>query len=381
MSTRFSLGIDLGTSNSAVAADDFENEHTGIVEITQILRPNQIGEKVNPPVRTLHSRIPTSFRPMLSGCRGPIALSTAIVGHFARDHGALIPDRLVTSAKSWLSNFHIDPSKAVLPWKSDIKEPKLSAFDCSRFYLEHLKEGFLYAERLQGRTWDLSEGEIVLTVPASFDEVARNLTAEAAEAAGLGKVVLLEEPQAAFYAWTAQAGGAWRNQVSAGDIVLVCDVGGGTADFSLIAVSEKNGNLEVERISVGEHILLGGDNMDLALAYTLQAQLEAAGKSIDSWQFLALIHAASQAKVSLFNDESLAASADLRSLHGDRACMAKTISTSLDRGTLEQVVLDGFFPITKVTRSSNGNPQRRSCRNSACLMRRIRSSASISPGS
>ncbi len=347
MSTRFSLGIDLGTSNSAVAADDFQDERTAIVEITQILRPNQIGEKATLP-SALYIPHPDEFPADTLRLPWSNHTETAILGHFARDHGALIPDRLVTSAKSWLSNFHIDPKRAVLPWKSDIKEQKLSAFDCSRLYLEHLKEGFLYAERIQGRAWDLSECQVVLTVPASFDEVARNLTAEAAEAAGLGKVVLLEEPQAAFYAWTAQAGNAWRSQVSPGDIVLVCDVGGGTADFSLIAISEKNGNLEVERISVGEHILLGGDNMDLALAYTLQAQLEAAGKSIDSWQFLALIHAASQAKVNLFNNESLE-QAPISVPSRGSSLLAKTVSTTLDRTTFEQIVLDGFFPITKVT--------------------------------
>jgi molecular chaperone DnaK (HSP70) len=347
MSTRFSLGIDLGTSNSAVAADDFQDDRTGIVEISQILRPNQIGEKVTLP-SALYIPHPDEFPADALRLPWSNNTETAIVGHFARDHGALIPDRLVTSAKSWLSNFHIDPKRAVLPWKSDIKEPKLSAFDCSRLYLEHLKEGFLYAERIHGRAWDLAQGQIVLTVPASFDEVARNLTAEAAEAAGLGKVVLLEEPQAAFYAWTTQAGSAWRTQVSAGDIVLVCDVGGGTADFSLIAITEKDGNLEVERISVGEHILLGGDNMDLALAYTLQAQLEAGGKSIDSWQFLALIHAASQAKVNLFSDESLK-QAPISVPSRGSSLLAKTVSTTLDRTTLEQVVLDGFFPITTVT--------------------------------
>ena len=347
MSTRFSLGIDLGTSNSAVAANDFQDDRTGIVEISQILRPNQIGEKSTLP-SALYIPHPDEFPADALRLPWSNHTETAIVGHFARDHGALIPDRLVTSAKSWLSNFHIDPKRAVLPWKSDIKEPKLSAFDCSRLYLQHLKEGFLYAERIHGRAWDLTEGQIVLTVPASFDEVARNLTADAAEAAGLGKVVLLEEPQAAFYAWTAQAGSAWRSQVSAGDIVLVCDVGGGTADFSLIAISEKDGNLEVERISVGEHILLGGDNMDLALAYTLQAQLEAAGKSIDSWQFLALIHAASQAKVNLFTDESLK-QAPISVPSRGSSLLAKTVSTTLDRTTLEQVVLDGFFPISKVT--------------------------------
>jgi molecular chaperone DnaK (HSP70) len=347
MSARFSLGIDLGTSNSAIAANDFQNERTAIVEVTQLLRPNQVGEKATLP-SALYIPHPDEFPTDTLRLPWSNRSETAIIGHFARDHGALIPDRLVTSAKSWLSNFHTDPRRAVLPWKSDIKEPKLSAFDCSRLYLEHLKEGFLYAERIQGRDWDLSAGQVVLTVPASFDEGARNLTAEAAEAAGLEKVILLEEPQAAFYAWTAQAGSAWRSQVGPGDIILVCDVGGGTADFSLIAVSGKDGNLEVERISVGEHILLGGDNMDLALAYTLQAQLEAAGKSIDAWQFLALIHAASRAKVSLFSDE-LIADAPIAVPSRGSSLLAKTVSTALDRNTLNQIVLDGFFPITKVT--------------------------------
>jgi molecular chaperone DnaK (HSP70) len=347
MNARFSLGIDLGTSNSAVAADNFESDEASIVEITQILRPNQIGERSTLP-SALYLPHPDEFPadalqlPWVNDSR------TAIIGHFAREHGALMPDRLVTSAKSWLSNFHVDPRRQVLPWKSDIKEPKLSAFDCSKLYLEHLKEGFLYGERLQGRNWDLSEGQIVLTVPASFDEVARNLTTEAAEAAGLGKVTLLEEPQAAFYAWTARAGGSWRNQINSGDIILVCDVGGGTADFSLIAITGKDGNLELERISVGEHILLGGDNMDLALAYTLQAQLQSEGKSLDAWQFLALTHAASRAKVDLFNDETVA-QAPISVPSRGSSLFAKTISTTLQRGTLEQVVLDGFFPITKVT--------------------------------
>jgi molecular chaperone DnaK (HSP70) len=347
MNARFSLGIDLGTSNSAVAADNFESDEVTVVEITQILRPNQIGESSTLP-SALYLPHPDEFPADAIQLPWANNSGAAIIGHFAREHGALMPDRLVTSAKSWLSNFHVDPRRPVLPWRSEIKEPKLSAFDCSRLYLEHLKEGFLYAEQLQGRTWDLSEGQIVLTVPASFDEVARNLTAEAAEAAGLGKVTLLEEPQAAFYAWTARAAGSWRSQVNSGDIILVCDVGGGTADFSLIAISGKEGNLELERISVGEHILLGGDNMDLALAYTLQAQLESAGKTLDAWQFLALTHAVSRAKVDLFNDESVA-QAPISVPSRGSSLFAKTVSATLDRQTLEQVVLDGFFPIIKVT--------------------------------
>jgi molecular chaperone DnaK (HSP70) len=257
---------------------------------------------------------------------------------------------LVTSAKSWLSNPHVDPRQSILPWASTLAEPKLSPVEVSERYLEHLKEGLLYAENASGRSWDLAQAQVVLTVPASFNEVARNLTLEAASAAGLGNVVLLEEPQAAFYAWIAQAGSDWRKQVGAGDIVLVCDVGGGTADFSLIAVTEQDGKLALERISVGEHLLLGGDNMDLALAYTLRGELEEKGKSLDDWQFLALIHAARGAKVALFSDPSRTDAPVVIPSRGSNL-FAKNISTRLSRGTLDAVVLDGFFALTPVSES------------------------------
>lgn len=347
MSTQFSLGIDLGTSNSVVAVTDLQTDQAEIVEVTQILGSNQVGEKP-----TLASALYIPHRDEFEENAFPLpwengAGDATIIGHFARDHGALIPDRLVTSAKSWLSNPHIDPRQPALPWKSDIKEGKLSPFECSRRYLEHLKNGFLYAERTQGRDWDLAEGQIVVTVPASFDEVARGLTADAAEAAGLGKVILLEEPQAAFYAWIAQAGKKWRSLVSPGDLVLVCDVGGGTADFSLITVTDNDGALELERISVGEHILLGGDNMDLALAYMLQAQLAAEGKSLDAWQFLALVHAASKAKIALFEDDSITEAPIAVPSRGS-SLLARTVSTKLDRAALEQVILGGFFAKTGI---------------------------------
>ena len=348
MSTRFSLGIDLGTTNSAIALTDLETDQTEVLEVTQILGPNQIGEK-----STLPSALYIPHRDEFPENSFPLPWENGIgdamvTGHFAREHGVLIPDRLITSAKSWLSNPHIDPRHRCLPWRSDIQDQKLSPFECSRRYLAHLKNGFLYAGRVQGRNWDLSEAQIVLTVPASFDEVARSLTAEAAEAAGLGKVTLLEEPLAAFYAWIAQAGREWRSLVGPGDIVLVCDVGGGTADFSLIAVTDNDGNLELERISVGEHILLGGDNMDLALAYTLQAKLEAEGRSIDSWQFLALVHAASKAKIALFDDDSLP-EAQIAVPSRGSSLLLRTVSTKLDRASVEQVILDGFFAKTTIS--------------------------------
>jgi hypothetical protein len=347
MAPRISLGIDLGTSNSAIALSEVEGDSTEILEITQILGPNQIGEKPTLP-SALYIPHPEEFSAGAFPLPWRADEGGAIIGQFARDHGALVADRLIVSAKSWLSNPQIDPRQRILPWKSEIKEEKRSAFDASRAYLEHIKQSFLTSPRARGKAIGLDEVEVVLTVPASFDEVARNLTAEAAEAAGLGKVTLLEEPLAAFYAWTAQAGNDWRGQVRRGDIVLVCDVGGGTADFSLIAISEKDGDLDLNRISVGEHILLGGDNMDLALAYTLRSKLEAEGKSIGETQFLALIHAARTAKEAMFEDEALTEFPIAVPSRGS-SLFAKTISTKLDRKTLESVVLDGFFAQTEVT--------------------------------
>ena len=346
MDARFSVGIDLGTSNSAIAIADLETGETRIVDITQILAPNQLGGRP-----TLASALYVPHGEEFPKGSFPLPWNevgeAAVVGEFARDHGALVPDRLVTSAKSWLSNPHIDSKQPILPWRSDIAEDKLSPLECSRRYLQHLRDALLHAEHAEGRDWDLSEGQIILTVPASFDEVARSLTAEAAKAAGLGSVTLLEEPQAAFYAWTAHARKAWRDQIAPGDLVLVCDVGGGTADFSLIAVTDIDGRVELERVSVGEHILLGGDNMDLALAFALQAKLEAEGKSLDPWQFLALVHAASKAKITLFEDSALAEAPIAVPSRGS-SLFAKTVSTTLDRDTVEQVVLDGFFARTSI---------------------------------
>jgi hypothetical protein len=346
MNARFSLGIDLGTSNSAIAVADLESGETRIIKIAQVLGPNLLGD-----MPTLPSAIYIPHYEEFPERSFPLPWNggeeRAIIGQFARDKGALVPDRIVTSAKSWLSNPHLDPKQRSLPWRSEIAEEKLSPLECSCRYLQHLRDAFLYAERAQGMDWNLSEAEIVVTVPASFDEVARSLTAEAAKAAGLGDVTLLEEPQAAFYAWTAQAGKTWRNLVANGDIVLVCDIGGGTADFSLIAVSDVEGRLELERVSVGEHILLGGDNMDLALAHVMQAKLEAAGKPLDSWQFLALVHAASKAKTILFEDDTLAQAPIAVPSRGS-SLFATTISTTLDRETLDQVVLDGFFAKTGI---------------------------------
>lgn len=343
---RYSLGIDLGTTNSAMALAEADGTGSDVVAVTQILGPNQIGEAATLP-SALYIPHPDEFPKDAF----PLPWRTkkdsdpVVVGRFARDHGALVPDRLITSAKSWLSNPHIDPRQPVLPWGSEIAETKLSAFDCARRCLAHICESFAVAMAPRGIA--LADTQVVLTVPASFDDVARNMTADAAAAAGFGDVVLLEEPLAAFYAWTAQTGKDWRSQVRPGDIVLVCDIGGGTADFSLIAIAEKDGVLDLERISVGEHILLGGDNMDLALAYTLRAVLEDAGKTLGDTQFLALSHMAGRGKIALFEDDALQEFPISVPGRGS-SLLGKTLSVTLDRATLERVVVDGFFPLTAI---------------------------------
>ena len=278
-----------------------------------------------------------------------------MVGVYARERGALAPDRVVTSAKSWLCNPHVDRYAPILPWQSELTEDKLSPFETTRRYLEHLRRAAEAA--LSERDAELSECLVVLTVPASFDEVARTLTFDAAVAAGLGQVTLLEEPQAAFYAWIAESEARklpahWTTQVRAGDLVLVCDVGGGTADFSLIAVAASEAGLsqqlDLHRIAVGEHILLGGDNMDLALAYALKEQLASEGKDIDHWQFLALVHAARAAKERLLSDPDLDAIPIAVPSRG-ASLFAKTVTTTLARERAESLILEGYFPHTAVT--------------------------------
>jgi molecular chaperone DnaK (HSP70) len=276
-----SVGIDLGTSNSAIAVTDTIEKAANCLPIAQITAPGTVDE-----LSTLPSALYLPLEGELEGAHLPWSKKTPdiAVGLFARERGALAPDRLVSSAKSWLCHPLVDRRAKLLPWASEAPVEKLSPVQASEIILTHLRCAF---EKTQGKK--LADSPVVLTVPASFDEVARTLTRQAAEAAGIAHATLLEEPQAAFYAWIAGTEGTWRQAVKPGDVVLVVDVGGGTTDFSLIAVSEEDGTLRLERISVGEHLLLGGDNMDLALAYALRSQLEADGASIDPWQLLTLV--------------------------------------------------------------------------------------------
>ncbi len=200
----------------------------------------------------------------------------------------------------------------------------------------------------------LEQQEIVLTVPASFDAVARELTIEAARGAGLENVVLLEEPQAAFYSWIQASHDGWRKQIEVGDVVLVCDVGGGTTDFTLIAVSEEQGQLALSRIAVGDHILLGGDNMDLALAHAAARAFNQKGIKLDANQMQMLWYSCRQAKETLLTDSKLASTPIAVLGRGSRV-IGGAIKGELSRQDVEQTLVEGFIPLCMPTMNRCGN--------------------------
>ncbi|MGH1347400.1 MAG: Hsp70 family protein [Nannocystales bacterium] len=340
---RFSVGIDLGTTHCALATAAADGDDAPVaLPLPQIVAPAEVDTRPLLP-SFLFFPAPSQFAKDALGLPWyPSARD--VVGSFARGQGASTPGRLVASAKSWLSHPGVDRRAEILPVATDSEPddvPRVSPLQASARYLAHLRAA-----------WDLAhpddpleEQEVVLTVPASFDAVARELTVEAAELAGFEEPpVLLEEPQAALYDWVAQRGDAWRDDVSVGDIILVVDIGGGTTDFSLIEVCDRDGALALERIAVGDHILLGGDNMDLALAYVVQARLEDEGKDLDAWQLRALTHATRGAKETLLagTQDEVALSIPSR---GSKL-VGGTLRATLTKDETWSMVLDGFFPMT-----------------------------------
>jgi hypothetical protein len=347
LDSQFIVGIDLGTTNSALAYcernGEGEEARIKVHAIPQVVNPNEVAERTLLPSFLY---IPAD----LDFPAGSLSLSwdaspDFVVGELARKRGAENPGRLVASAKSWLSYAAANRTAPILPWHAPEDVSRLSPVEASSRYLQHLRTAWDVQRAGQGKH-RLAEQEVLLTVPASFDEEARELTLRAAEQAGLQCVTLLEEPQAAFYAWLESQGDAWRKRIKLGDLVLVCDVGGGTTDFSLIAVSEENGDLELKRVAVGEHILLGGDNMDLALARLLQQKLEAEGHRIDTYQLQTLWHQCRSAKEYLF-EHPKSAKQDVTLLGKGRKLVGGTIKTELLREDLNRVLVEGFFPKVK----------------------------------
>jgi molecular chaperone DnaK (HSP70) len=342
--SRFVVGIDLGTTNSALAfADTGKGEEApiAVLSIPQLVRAGDVADR---------SLLPSFLYLPKPGEQpvGSLALPwdahrDYAVGEFARNFGVQVPTRLVSSAKSWLCHPGVDRRSPLLPWKAPEDVRKVSPLEASTRYLQHLREAWNFVIAKDVADHRLEHQEVVLTVPASFDAAARDLTVEAARAAGLENVTLLEEPQAAFYAWIQSFGDAWREQVEVGDVILVCDVGGGTTDLTLIAVAEEDGQLVLQRIAVGDHILLGGDNMDLALAHHLQQDFARRNVKLDSAQFLQLGHAARLAKEQLFADLSLA-SVPVTVLGRGSRVIGGVLRTELTRQDLEQVLVEGFLP-------------------------------------
>ena len=303
-SARYSVGIDLGTTHCVLSALDLHSSDDQpqllVLAIPQLTAPGVIENLPQLP----------SFMYLAHGAElaeGATALpwtakADELVGEIARNLGGKTPARLVSSAKSWLCHTGIDCKQPILPTDAAEDVAQVSPFQASTAYLQHL----CHAWNHEYPNHPLQQQLITLTVPASFDPAARELTVEAARAVGLQQAVLLEEPQAALYSWIETSEGDWRHHVNVGDVLLVVDIGGGTTDLSLIAVTQDQGNLQLTRVAVGDHILLGGDNMDLALAYTVKTKLEAeTGKRLEAWQLQALTHSCRVAKEKLFNQPEL----------------------------------------------------------------------------
>lgn len=323
------VGLDLGTTNSAVSRVALDEERLEDVPVHQRISEGEVS-----PRRVLPSFLYLPGPHELP--EGALALPWDadrgfLVGEYARTQGSRVPGRVVSSAKSWLAHRRADPTEPLLPWEAVRDAERVSAVEASRRYLSHLRE-----------SWDAGDPQhplplqdVVLTVPASFDEVARELTVLAADQAGLERVTLLEEPQAAFYAWLWERQGRWKQELSGTDLILVCDIGGGTTDFTLIRVGES-----LERVAVGDHLMLGGDNLDIALAHRVEGRL---GGDLDLLQWGVLRHECRRAKELLLGDDP-PEEATLTVPGSGARLLAGARTAEVTRAEVEALVLDGFFP-------------------------------------
>ena len=325
MDARYSVGIDLGTTNSALAEVDLAVEPAGPGEPLPAPMPVEVPQLIAPGETAPRELLPSFiYLPPAHEKLGDF-----VVGAYARDRGAQVPSRLVSSSKSWLA-FR---GEQLLPAGAESDVPRITPREAAARILAQLRDAWEAAHAHEGVI--LKDQAVTLTVPASFDAVARELTVMAAAEAGLDKLTLLEEPQAALYAWVESTGDQWRAHVRPGDVILVVDVGGGTSDFSLIEVGEDEGRLALTRVAVGDHILLGGDNIDLALAHVVSEKMKAQGVKLDAWQFSALSHACRKAKET--GETALAIPGRGSGLIGG------TLRAEIAKGELRRTV-DAFFP-------------------------------------
>lgn len=338
--SQFIVGIDLGTTNSALAWAaqplDAAEAQVQIFPVPQLVNPGEVASV---------DLLPSSLYIPGSGefVEGSLSLPwndrpEYVTGTLARNRGVENASRLVASAKSWLSNQNADPTQPLLPLSAPEDVVKVSPLEASKQYLLHMRSAWNAAHPeapLEAQT-------VLITVPASFDPGARELTQRAAKLAGYGDVIVLEEPQAAFYAWIERTP-KWREQVKPGDLILVVDIGGGTTDFTLIAVTESSGELQLERVAVGDHLLLGGDNMDLAVARYAEGQFSGQGKRLDAIQFHALWLQCRAAKELLMSADAPEERA-ITILGRGTGLIGGTLRGKIRRDEVRSLLLDGFFP-------------------------------------
>ncbi|MEZ6130536.1 MAG: Hsp70 family protein [Planctomycetaceae bacterium] len=340
MSPQFAIGIDLGTTNCVLAWTELNEEAANVrlLDVPQLVAPQTIEQR-----RSLPSFL--YIGPDSDAAAGTWNLPweqsrTFATGEVARRQSAEMPQRTISAAKSWLCHSKVDRHGAILPWNTPEDMPKLSPVTVSRRYLEHLVAAWTAAFPEAA----IANQHVVLTVPASFDASARELTREAAIAAGLpDHLVLIEEPQAATYAWLESQGDRWRKQVHAGQQLLVCDVGGGTTDLTLVDVVDDAGELQLQRRAVGDHLLVGGDNMDLTLAfYVSQLFKEQKNIDLDPWQSVSLWHACRAAKEALLAEDGPDTHPVAIPGRSSRL-IGGTVAVDVDRNAVSDLLVNGFF--------------------------------------
>lgn len=341
MDKPFIIGIDLGTTNCTMAyIDPSDITHIQQFSIPQIIANATQGEHQSLP-SFLYFPLEQELKAKTSAIEWD-ADRPYCVGIHAKERGSQIPARLIASAKSWLCHLGVNRRDKLLPLDQEELTLKMSPLEACSALLRHLKEA--WDQKMPNNPF--SKQQILITVPASFDPSARQLIQEAATMAEYPDCVLLEEPQAAFYAWIHRHEKEWRKLLKVGDSVLVVDIGGGTTDYSLINVDEESGDLTLKRVAVGSHLLLGGDNIDFCLAYLAKGKLEELGNYLDDFQFQALVHSCRHAKEALLSDNPPEI-IDVTVMGRGSKLIGNTLKTSLTRSEVEQTVISGFFPLVE----------------------------------
>ncbi|UUM31564.1 Hsp70 family protein [Vibrio japonicus] len=348
-SPRFLVGIDLGTTNTVVAyceiTDNLQQSAVSLFEIDQLIGPGEVVRKPLLPSFRYHPAtgqispsdliLPWEHEPVSGDIRH------VIVGEWARELGAKVEGRQVSSAKSWLSHQAVDRNSDILPWAAASDVDKVSPVVASASYLNHIRQAWNY----RNPSNKLEDQDVVVTVPASFDETARKLTLEAAELAGLNKIVLLEEPQAVCYDWYARHQQTASEELQDVPLILVCDVGGGTTDLSLIEAKLDDNELALDRIGVGEHLMLGGDNLDLALAHLAESRFSQNTKKLNAAALTKLIQQTRKAKENLLSSNA-PQEVKITMLGSGSKLLGGTKSIGLTKEEVHQIALDGFFPLS-----------------------------------